>query len=37
MKVSLYLYSRKLKVGSKYLYLTWCASEHQVRKSALIL
>jgi hypothetical protein len=26
-----------MKVGSKYLYLTWCAFEHQVRKSSLTL
>jgi hypothetical protein len=32
-----YLYSSKLKVESKYLYLTWCAFEHQVRKSSLTL
>jgi hypothetical protein len=36
-KMTLYLYSSKLKVGSKYLYLTWCAFEHQVRKSSLTL
>jgi hypothetical protein len=30
--MALYLYSTKLKVGRKYLYLTWCAFEHQVRK-----
>jgi hypothetical protein len=35
--MALYLYSTKLKVGSKYLYLTWCAFEHQVRKSSLTL
>jgi hypothetical protein len=33
---SLYLFY-KIKVGSKYLYLTWCAFEHQVRKSSLTL
>jgi hypothetical protein len=37
IKVALYLYSTKVKVGSKYLYLTWCAFEHQVRKSSLTL
>jgi hypothetical protein len=37
IEVALYLYSTKLKVGSKYLYLTWCAFEYQVRKSSLIL
>jgi hypothetical protein len=30
--MALYLFSSKLKVGSKYLYLTWCAFEYQVRK-----
>jgi hypothetical protein len=33
--VALYLYSTKLKVGSKYLYLTWCAFDQHVRKSSL--
>jgi hypothetical protein len=37
IKMALYLYSSRLKVGSKYLYLTWCAFEHQVRKFSLIL
>jgi hypothetical protein len=36
-KMALYLYSAKLKVGSKYLYLTWSAFEHQVRKTSLTL
>jgi hypothetical protein len=36
-KMALYLDSSKLKVRSKYLYLTWCAFEHQVRKSSLPL
>jgi hypothetical protein len=26
------LYSTKLKVGSNFLYLTWCHFKHQVRK-----
>jgi hypothetical protein len=30
--VTLYFYSTKLKAGSKYLYLTWSAFEHQVKK-----
>jgi hypothetical protein len=29
IKIAFYLYSSKLKVGSKYLYLTWCAFEHR--------
>jgi hypothetical protein len=33
--VTFSFYSTKLKVGSKNLYLTWCAFEHQVRKSSL--
>jgi hypothetical protein len=33
--VTLYFYSTKLKVGSKYLYISWYAFEHQVRKSSL--
>jgi hypothetical protein len=37
IKVALYFCSIKLKVGSKYLYLTWCAFKHQVRKSSLTL
>jgi hypothetical protein len=37
VKMALYLYSTKLKVESKYLYLTWCAFEYQVRKSSLTL
>jgi hypothetical protein len=37
IKMALYLYSIKLKVRSKYLYLTWCDFKHQVRKSSLIL
>jgi hypothetical protein len=37
MKIALYLYSTKLKVESKYLYLTWCAFEHQVKKSSVTL
>jgi hypothetical protein len=37
IKVALYFYSTKLKVESKYLYLTWCAFEQQVRRSSLTL
>jgi hypothetical protein len=37
IKMALYLCSLKLKVRSKYLYLNWCAFEHQVRKYSLIL
>jgi hypothetical protein len=36
-KIGSPFYSTKLKVGSKYLYLTWCAFEHQVRKFSLTL
>jgi hypothetical protein len=32
IKVTLYFYFIKLKVESKYLYLTWCAFEHQMKK-----
>jgi hypothetical protein len=35
--MALYLYSSKFKVGSKYLYLIWCAFEHQLRKYSLTL
>jgi hypothetical protein len=37
IKMALYLYSTNLIVQSKYLCLTWCAFENQVRKFSLTL
>jgi hypothetical protein len=36
-KIALYSLFYKIEVGSNFLYLTWCAFEHQVRKSPLTL